>query len=93
MPNNKKTYIVAVLAFLWCFGIIAVYYVSHKPFTPDLAASVVLAGWRIVVGFAWLLWQVVSAISFTGMKHFIRWRSWPCRWHSVRVFWRWFSCW
>jgi uncharacterized membrane protein (GlpM family) len=52
MPNNKKTYIVAVLAFLWCFGIIAVYYVSHKPFTPELAASVLLAGWRIVVGFA-----------------------------------------
>jgi hypothetical protein len=52
MPNNKKTYIVAALAFLWCFGIIAVYYVSHKPFTPELAASVLLAGWRIVVGFA-----------------------------------------
>jgi hypothetical protein len=52
MPDNKKTYIAAIVGLAWCFGIIAVYYVSHKPFTTELAVSGVLAIWRFLVGFA-----------------------------------------
>jgi hypothetical protein len=52
MPTNKKVYIAAIAATLWCFAIIAVYYVSHKPFTPDLAVNGLLAVWRLIVGIA-----------------------------------------
>jgi uncharacterized membrane protein (GlpM family) len=52
MPDNKKTYIAAIVGLAWCFGIIAVYYVSHKPFTTELAVTGVLAIWRFLVGFA-----------------------------------------
>jgi hypothetical protein len=51
MPVNKKTYIAAFLSLAWCFGIIAIYYVSHKPFTPEVATTILLSGWRLLIGF------------------------------------------
>jgi hypothetical protein len=51
MPPNKRTIITAIAAFLWCSGIIVVYYISHKPFTPEIAAHVALAAWRLALSF------------------------------------------
>jgi hypothetical protein len=52
MSNNKKIHITAIVAFAWCFGIIAIYYVSHKPFSPELALNMLLVVWRVMVGSA-----------------------------------------
>jgi hypothetical protein len=52
MSTNKKMHITAIIAFAWCFGIIALYYVSHKPFSPELALNILLSVWRVMVGAA-----------------------------------------
>ncbi|HSV86967.1 MAG TPA: glycosyltransferase family 39 protein [Levilinea sp.] len=50
MPHNKRTIISAIVAFLWFFGIIVVYYSSHKPFTAEFAINVLWSAWRLIVG-------------------------------------------
>ncbi|HTX79767.1 MAG TPA: hypothetical protein VMC62_08865 [Longilinea sp.] len=49
--RTSKSFWLGLLALGWCFGIILVYYVYHKPFTPDLALSlIVLIGRLVIVG-------------------------------------------
>jgi hypothetical protein len=66
MPANRKVYITLVASVIWFFGIIALYYVSHKPFTPELVAYVLIAMWRLIIataltalagGIGWLIYR------------------------------------
>ena len=38
-----------LLALTACFAVIALYYTTHKPFTPELALALVLIAWRLLV--------------------------------------------
>jgi hypothetical protein len=49
--RTSKSWWLGLIALGWCFGIILVYYVYHKPFTPDLALSLmILLGRLVIVG-------------------------------------------
>jgi hypothetical protein len=50
MRTSKGSWL-GLIALGWCFGIILLYYVYHKPFTPELALSlVILIGRLAIVG-------------------------------------------
>lgn len=52
--NNPRTrnLLVGLSAILWPFLVLMLYYVSHKPFGPELAGSLAIALWRILLGLA-----------------------------------------
>ena len=45
----RKTTLIPLLALTACFAVIALYYTTHKPFTPELALALVLIAWRLLV--------------------------------------------
>ncbi|KPL80425.1 hypothetical protein [Levilinea saccharolytica] len=47
MHTLRKSPLLAALGFLWVLGILGLYYVSHKPFTPELAVQVVSRAWEL----------------------------------------------
>lgn len=64
MKTHTKAYL-GLLALLWCFGIIVLYYVSHKPLTPDLALAIGRIVWNLIVAFA-----IVSLAGGIGYRLF-----------------------
>lgn len=52
MQNTRRSWWWGVIGFLWFFGIIVLYYISHKPLTPSLAIHLAMAAWRLLVGLA-----------------------------------------
>jgi hypothetical protein len=51
MKTHWKTYLIGAAGLFWCFGMIALYYTSHKPFNAELAINLLLLVWRIGVAF------------------------------------------
>jgi hypothetical protein len=52
MQSSKKSLLIGLAALLWCFGMIVLYFISHKPLTPGLAAALGLLIWRLIVALA-----------------------------------------
>ena len=50
MKPRTRNLLIGLSAILWPFFVLMLYYVSHKPFSPELAASLALAFWRILLG-------------------------------------------
>ncbi len=50
MKPRTRNLLIGLSAILWPFLVLMLYYVSHKPFSPELAASLALAFWRILLG-------------------------------------------
>ena len=46
---NKRTVVAGMLGLLWLAGMTALYYASHKPFSPLQAISLLVAGLRLLV--------------------------------------------
>jgi hypothetical protein len=49
MFSSRKPLLVGLAALAWCFGVILLYYVSHKPVTPDLALALAKVAWEVIV--------------------------------------------
>ena len=50
MKLGKRAFqITGWLAFIWLVAIVASYYLTHKPFLPEFAISLVVATWRILI--------------------------------------------
>jgi len=58
MNPARRVYIAILGILVWIAGLIAAYYLIHKPVTPDIALGIGKAAWQIIVTF--------GAISFTG---------------------------
>ncbi len=52
MRSSKKSIAIGLAGLAWCFGVIVLYFVSHKPLTTGLAAALALILWRLVVALA-----------------------------------------
>jgi len=52
MHASKKSLLIGLAALAWCFGIIVLYFISHKPLTPGLAVALGLIIWRLIVALA-----------------------------------------
>jgi hypothetical protein len=52
MQPSKKSLLIGLAALAWCFGIIVLYFISHKPLTPGLADALGLMIWRLIVALA-----------------------------------------
>ncbi len=52
MQSSKKFLLIGLAALAWCFGVIVLYFISHKPLTPGLAAALGLFIWRLIVALA-----------------------------------------
>ncbi len=50
MNPRTRNLILGLSAILWPFLVLMLYFVSHKPFSPELAGSVALAFWRVMLG-------------------------------------------
>lgn len=46
---RKSSLLIAVVCFFLCFAVIALYYLTHKPFSPEMALALALAGWRMLL--------------------------------------------
>ncbi len=62
MHTLRKSPLLAALGFLWVLGILGLYYVSHKPFTPELALQVVSRAW--VLAAVGLLTALAGGLGF-----------------------------
>lgn len=55
MKNPRtRNLVIGLSAILWPFFVLMLYYVSHKPFSPEIAASLAVAIWRLFIGLALL---------------------------------------
>ena len=63
MPEKPARSWLAWIAFVWLAAVVAIYYVSHKPFSPELAVSLGLAAWRLVVALS-----IVTAAGGIGRR-------------------------
>lgn len=54
MKTSTKITFLSLFGLVWFAGIVILYYVSHKPFTPEIAIQVTLTIWRLLVA----LWLV-----------------------------------
>ncbi len=52
MHSSNKSLLIGLAALAWCFGMIVLYFISHKPLTPGLAAALGLIIWRLVIALA-----------------------------------------
>jgi hypothetical protein len=52
MQLSKKSLLIGLAALLGCFGIIVLYFISHKPLTPGLAVAIGMIIWRLVIALA-----------------------------------------
>lgn len=53
MKNPRtRSLVIGLSAILWPFLVLMLYYVSHKPFSPEMAASLAVAIWRLFIGLA-----------------------------------------
>ena len=50
--SSKKSLWTGLAALAWCFGIIVLYFVSHKPLTSGLAVALALILWKLIVALA-----------------------------------------
>ena len=49
MFSPRKTLWIGLAALVWCFGVILLYYVSHKPITPGLALALAKIAWLVII--------------------------------------------
>lgn len=49
---HNRSALRGILAFTLCFVVVALYYATHKPFTPELAVALALLSWRMLVAVA-----------------------------------------
>ncbi|HWQ04330.1 MAG TPA: hypothetical protein VN452_03135 [Longilinea sp.] len=50
MKPRTRNLLIGLSAILWPFFVLMLYYVSHKPFSPELAVSLAVAFWGILLG-------------------------------------------
>lgn len=65
MDSSKKSWAMGGIGLIWCFGIILLYYVSHKPITIELVSALVLLIWRLAAVF-----MLVSIAGGIGLRFF-----------------------
>jgi hypothetical protein len=51
MQRMDRRKALGLLSFLWLAVLTIAYYVTHKPFTPEIALSVALVVWRFLLAF------------------------------------------